>query len=240
MPPMAKDSKKRSSGGARGLLAKPLESLVFLLPLIVFYELGSWHAKERVIAFDFVWRFLELFGPVGALAPSLAVVVILLATHFASREPFRVRWPRVALMYLEAAALAMPLLLMVRLLNSGALAGGSGTSDGLLDQIALSVGAGIYEELVFRLVMISLIVMIGVDILRLDRAGVAAFAVIASSLFFAAHHHPPIGNDPFSAGAFAFRTAAGMYLAGIFWFRGYGPAAGCHAAYNIMIVVLGT
>jgi membrane protease YdiL (CAAX protease family) len=143
-------------------------------------------------------------------------------------------------MYVEAAALAVPLLLLVRLLRSGALTGGSGDGDGMLDQIALSLGAGIYEELVFRLVMISLMVMVGVDLLHLDRAGVAAFAVLASSLFFAAHHHPPIGTDPFHAGTFAFRTAAGMYLAGIFWFRGYGPAAGCHAAYNITIVALGT
>ena len=39
-------------------------------------------------------------------------------------------------------------------------------------------------------------------------------------------------------GAFGFRTIAGMYLAIVFWYRGYGPAAGCHAAYNVALVCL--
>jgi hypothetical protein len=38
---------------------------------------------------------------------------------------------------------------------------------------------------------------------------------------------------------FLFRTIAGVYLAIIFWYRGYGSAAGCHAAYNVGLVVCG-
>ena len=109
----------------------------------------------------------------------------------------------------------------------------------LLDRLALGIGAGIYEELVFRLVLISLVVMIGVDVLRLRQTTVAVVAVAVSSLAFAAHHHPPIGTEAFALVPFMFRTIAGVYLALVFWYRGYGPAAGCHAAYNVALALLG-
>lgn len=225
----------------RGLLARPLDTLVFLLPLILFYETASLARGDRVIAFDLMRRFFELFGDVGMWAPGLGVVVILLATHAASGESWSVRWRRVGLMYAESAALALPLLALnwtVRL--TGTSEGSAATAlPSLLDRIALGVGAGIYEELVFRLVLISLMVIIGVDLLRLRVTPVAAAAVALSSLAFAAHHHQPIGTEPFDLIPFMFRTVAGVYLAAVFWYRGYGPAAGCHAAYNVALAFFG-
>ena len=205
------------------------------MPLIVFYEVASLARQDRVIAFDFLRRFFQLFGQVGMWAPGLAVIVILLATHVAAGDKWVVHWNRVGWMYVESVALSVPLLLLnwaVPLLSA------SGTLPPLLDRLALSIGAGVYEELVFRLILISVVVMIGVDLLRGDRAPVAVTAVILSSLAFAAHHHRPIGAEPFELVRFLFRTMAGVYLAAIFWFRGYGPAAGCHAAYNVALVLL--
>jgi len=218
----------------RGLLARPLDALVFLLPLIVFYEIASIARPDRVIAFDLMRRFFELFGYVGIWAPGLAVVVILLATHTASGEKWVIHWTRVGRMYLEAAALAVPLLFLnwtIPLQGEWA-----PESASLFDKLATGVGAGVYEELVFRLVFISLATMIGVDLLRLGRRPVALAAILLSSLAFAGHHHQPVGVEPFNLTSFAFRVAAGTYLAIIFWYRGYGPAAGCHAAYNVGLV----
>ena len=254
----------------RGLLARPLDAFVFLLPLIIYYEIMSLaRHQDRVIAFDLLRRFFELFGQTGMWAPGLGVIAILLATHFASGEKWRIRWGRVGLMYLEAAGLAVPLLAlnwtvpltarvggMVTPVSSPILGGTLGeviahtavgvwpdgldnTIQPLLDRLALGIGAGIYEELVFRLVLISLVVMIGVDVLRLRQTPVAVVAVAISSLAFAAHHHLPIGTEPFALVPFMFRTIAGVYLALVFWYRGYGPAAGCHAAYNVALALLG-
>lgn len=255
----------------RGLLARPLDAFVFLLPLIIFYEFTSLaRHQDRVIAFDLLRRFFELFGHTGMWAPGLGVIAILLATHFASGEKWRIRWGRVGLMYVEAAGLAVPLLALNWTVPLAAWVGGTLTPlssslrggtvgevagntavgawpDGLdhtiqplLDRLALGIGAGIYEELVFRLVLISLVVMIGVDVLRLRQTTVAVVAVAISSLVFAAHHHPPIGTEPFALVPFMFRAIAGVYLALVFWYRGYGPAAGCHAAYNVALAFLGS
>ena len=139
-------------------------------------------------------------------------------------------------MYGESVLLALPLLAVNWAVPP--LTGMAEPVSARIDAIAMGVGAGIYEELVFRLALVSLIVIVGTDLLRLDRASVAIAAILLSSLAFAAHHHPPIGGEPFEMVSFAFRTIAGIYLALVFWYRGYGPAAGCHAAYNVMLTCL--
>lgn len=220
---------------ARGLLARPLDALVFLLPLIVFYEITSLTRSDRVIAFDLMRRFFQLFGPVGIWAPGTAVITILLATHVTCGARWTVHWRRVAEMYVEAAALAVPLLAL-----SWAIPLTSPTSSDatVTEHLAMAVGAGVYEELVFRLILISLTMMIGSDLLGYRRAPVAATAIAISSLAFSAHHYVPIGMEPWHLGSFAFRSIAGAYLAVIFWYRGYGSAAGTHAAYNVGLIGL--
>jgi len=237
---MAKAQRPKTTSARRGLLARPLDSLVFLLPLILFYEIVSMTRPSRVIAFVLLQRFFELFGRVGVWAPGLAVVVILLATHVASGQPWRIHWRRVGLMYVEAVALAIPLLTLnwaVPIYAPATLSAAPGT-DELLGQVAIGIGAGIYEELVFRLLMISLLVMIGIDFFKLNATWVTIAAVVVGSLAFAAHHHRPIGLDPFALTPFLFRSMAGAYLAVVFWYRGYGPAAGCHAAYNTVLTLI--
>ena len=151
-----------------------------------------------------------------------------------SGEKWVIHWKRVGMMYVEAMALAMPLLALNLLIPLTA----RGGTDPLVGRLGLSIAAGIYEELIFRLVLISMLIIIGTDLLRLGHTRVAMAAIILSSLAFAAHHHQPIGAEPFDLTKFAFRTVAGVYLATIFWLRGYGPAAGCHAAYNVALVAL--
>jgi len=213
---------------------------VFLLPLIVFYEVAAGGRRHRVLAFDFLRKFFDLFGPAGLWVPGVAVVVILLATHLASGERWQVHWRRVGLMYVEAALLAVPLLALnwaIPLGSAGPAAGQGPSWAKVVDQAAMGIGAGVYEELVFRLVLISLVMMMGADLFGFPREKVAVVAVALSATLFAAHHHVPIGAEPFNAVRFTFRAVAGVYLAMIFWFRGYGPAAGCHAAYNVALTL---
>ena len=228
----------------RGVLARPLEALAFLLPLMAVYQVavwwalrhgGAWAEQGGVVSFNLLRRFFELFGQFGIWAPAVAVVVILLATQLFSGEKWRIKPGRVGLMYGEAIVLALPLFG----LRAGiGLAAGPAAGEEWWASLALGIGAGIYEELVFRLILITLLVIVGYDLLRQPLSTVAIVAVALSSLAFAAHHHQPIGAEPFSLLPFLFRTLAGGYLAVIFWYRGYGPAAGCHAAYNVAVVAL--
>ena len=273
--------KATTGTSSRGLLSRPLDALVFLLPLILFYEFASFSGPERVIAFDLLQRSFELFGHAGLWGPGLAVVIILLATHVVSGEAWTIHWHRVGWMYIEASALALPLLVLnqsippslpnTALLPNAITTPVEGESaraesrgspdefargtmspqqavmlssdsaapvDRLYHRLAIGIGAGIYEELLFRLILISLVVMVGVDLLRWDATGTTVFAVALSAIVFALHHHEPIGQEPFHAVTFAFRSIAGAYLAVVFWYRGYGSAAGCHAAYNVGLAMM--
>lgn len=231
---MARAQQKKIKKPTRGLLVRPLDALLFLLPLILFYEIASFTRQDRVIAFDLLHGFIELFGQIGMWAPGLLVIVILLSMQIASGEPWKISWKRVGMMYLEVLVLAGPLLALSWTIPINA---ETTSSPNMVDQLATGIGAGIYEELVFRLILISMISMIGADLLRLEQGAVAAAAVILSSIMFAAHHHQPIGIEPFEIIPFVFRMVAGVYLAIIFWYRGYGAAAGCHAAYNVLLVM---
>ena len=226
------------------LLSHPLETLVFLLPLILAYEVGclllhtsaGGITQDRVVAFHLLHVFIQNFGNAGMWMPGLAVVVILLCTQIASRQPWHIRRRAVGMMYLEAALMAVPLLALNHVLHITPLSTGSATD--LATEAVLGIGAGVYEELVFRLVLISGVVMLGVDFLHLPQRWVMLAAVIVSALAFSAHHHPPLGSEPFESSAFFFRTCAGLYLGALFVWRGYGPAAGTHAAYNLLVAML--
>jgi hypothetical protein len=232
---MSTQQATRTPSARRGLLARPLDALVFLIPLMLFYELASSRQHGQVVASVLLRQFVHYFGDVGLWAPSLVVVAILLATHIASREPWEIHLRQVGFMYVEAVVTAAPLLFLNFLTPRLLLAAGSSSS---INRMALGVGAGVYEELVFRLILISLILFVFADLLRLKTSYVALAALLISSVTFSAHHHRPIGPEEFDLTRFVFRAGAGLYLGIIFWFRGYGPAAGCHAAYNVALVSL--
>jgi len=112
----------------------------------------------------------------------------------------------------------------------------------LLANIITGIGAGIYEELVFRLILICLLMMLLQDVLRLDHKNSIVLSVLISAALFSAHHHidffsgRPNAIDPFNWTRFAFRTLAGIYFAILFAIRGFGITAGTHAFYNIIAV----
>jgi membrane protease YdiL (CAAX protease family) len=101
-------------------------------------------------------------------------------------------------------------------------------------QIITFVGAGIYEEMLFRLVLFAglrwLLELIGAPspLPFLGAAGVSA------ALFSAAHHVGPQG-EVFVGYVFLFRTLAGLYFACVFQLRGVGVAVGAHFLYDVLV-----
>ncbi|MGB9623668.1 MAG: type II CAAX prenyl endopeptidase Rce1 family protein [Phycisphaerae bacterium] len=222
---------------------RPLHCLVFVLPWLIVFEAGMvWrrHAEPgrllpSLVASKVIERFVELLGASGIFFPGLLLVAILLGWHLVARHPWTIDKPTLAGMLGESVIWAVPLYVFNSVLQQA-------RQDTLearwIDDVILSIGAGIYEELVFRLIAITLLSLILIDVFSLNRNATIVFIFFASAALFAAHHHEPFGSEPFDTVKFLFRTGAGLYLTGIFVFRGFGIAAGAHAVYDILVVTV--
>lgn len=224
---------------------EPLQALLFLLPLLVIYEFGAYHyamSGRELTARSWVVEFFEVFGAAGDYLPGFAVVVVLLAWHFVRRDRLHFQPTLYMGMAFESVAMAMPLLMFGLL--SGAreavvlgqaggavLAGGQWQAD-----MVLSIGAGVYEELVFRLVLIAGLHMLLVDMLGLAPGRGAMLAIVGSAVIFALSHLRM--GDNFDWVAFTFYCVAGFYFAMIYVLRGFGIVVATHALYDVFVIAI--
>lgn len=224
---------------------RPIVVLAFLLPGIVFYEvrLAFLHLGGEPIVVNKaqhgVFRFLEAIGlgqsgAIGMALPGIVLVVLLLIWQAIVGGSWRVRFATLAGMLLESVLMALPLLALSRLVATPPLAAvGAWTDLGVSGALAISLGAGLYEELVFRLLFIAVVHAVLVDMLRIRESIGSALAVLASAIAFAVYHPltgPDGGVDLTRA---AFYLVAGVWLGVLLLLRGFGIAVGAHAAYDV-------
>ncbi len=109
-----------------------------------------------------------------------------------------------------------------------------GTIANFLGTISGYLGAGIYEELLFRLILLPL----GIGLLRwlrLSRRASTLGGIVLTSLLFAAAHYVGPSGDAFNSFTFLFRFVAGAFFSVLFLYRGFGIAAGAHAGYDVLV-----
>lgn len=235
--------------------SSPLVSLAFVAPLILIYEMGTRgtppgaHAgiPQHVIAFSLLRQFFGLFGATISSLPALAVVGILLAWHIARRDRWRVRWHTLGGMAIEGSLLSLPLLAMsvmlAHLLRGVPLAASTLVHPALGmahlpsdDLLILCLGAGIYEELVFRLILLTLLALFIKDLLEFPRWPATLLVVAISAVMFSGYHY--LGSETFHWRTFAFRGLAGVYFGTLFLTRGFGVTVATHAAYDILVLLI--
>lgn len=244
----------------------PLTSLLFLLPLLAFYEVGTqlWasdvsrHTETRVLAFNLVAQFMQWFGASGRYLPALAVVSILLSWHLMRGDPWRPQGATACGMAVESVVLALPLLVASNLIGyylplaspvttghgadpalmAAGLPPAASTGTLLRSGIVLAIGAGIYEELVFRLFLFTVLSIVLTDCLGLRPGRTALAMVLGSAVLFAAYHYWSPLSPPFRWSDGIFRTFAGAYFGVLMLWRGFGITAGCHIAYDVLFFCL--
>jgi hypothetical protein len=220
---------KRSAYTGHGDLGA---SLVLIFPLILAYEIAVLFAG-RVNGADLVTR--AVYAAAGSRAAYLAIYAAVAAGFLLWIRHTR-RWGTLRLelagpVILEAALYALTLgalvtLIVDRLLGLGLTAAA----------VVSALGAGVHEELVFRLGLIAGLVALARPLEAvIGRRITVGVAVVASSLMFAAAHHLGAHGEPFTVHAFAFRAVAGAAFAAMFWFRSLAHAVYAHVLYDVLV-----
>ena len=251
-------------------------SLLLALPLLVAYELllllvnrlrpqGSDVANLAELALRRVVIGLGAGGG-AALMLTLIAVAVLLIVRERRLHPELPLWPLrawvFAAMLLESAAWSLVLGRGVGWLTAGLTMGPS--DGGRLAALALnaqslsrgegfvmSLGAGLFEELLFRVILVSgaaaaLLSLQRVDIVRafFVRLGLdgprrtTLFVAFLSALSFSLMHYVGNYGDSFQLTSFVFRFLAGLAFTGVYLLRGFGVVAWSHALYDVAIYLL--
>ena len=238
-------SDKRSLGVYLSATSTPLNTLVFFIPWLVLYEAGlllSGGTAMRNLADQWVREVLGQAGLTQQFLMPVLPCLILLAWHHTTKRPWRIAWHYFAGMLLECmvyAVLLFALFLGQRWLFAQWFAGLEPAFVVALEigkgQLVLAmIGAGIYEELLFRLILLpAAMALFHATGMKMSLSRV--LGVVISSLLFAAAHSIHESQDVFT---FVFRFAVGVVLSVIFLKRGFGIAVGTHSIYNVTVQLL--
>lgn len=225
---------------------RPLASLCFLLPWILVYEAGilmlagDQHDAFRNGADYWLRSLLNWSGASGLFLLPLLVVGTLLVWHWVGRHPWRYQLETQLGMLAESVVFGVTLVAvgqlhqLVFLSLSETPQAGLSLSTGPLTLAVSFVGAGVYEEVLFRLLLLPLAYGF-FRLFEFPAKPAAVMAAISTAFVFAMAHHVGVSADPFSLFAFSFRAAAGVFFAAVFFTRGFGITAGCHMAYDLLV-----
>lgn len=215
----------------------PLTSLVFALPLVLAYEGGVLllgRGTPRNGADVWLRQLLDSMGMGPYFLLPLLTILGLLAWHHVEHDRWRFSPGVLAAMVVECLLWAATLMGVARLQERfWPLAAGI-AGEGVFARLIGFCGAGLYEEVLFRLLLLPCLAWLFAR-LGAGPSAADAWGVVASSLLFsAAHYVGPLGDD-FQVYSFTFRFLAGVFFAVLFAVRGFGIAAGTHAAYDMLV-----
>jgi hypothetical protein len=105
-------------------------------------------------------------------------------------------------------------------------------------QLVVSLGAGLYEELAFRVILTGGLLAALRTLTPMPKPAAAAVAIVVSALIFSAFHYVGSLGDTFTVASFTFRAVAGVLFSALYVVRGFGIAAWTHALYDLGLSLL--
>ena len=232
----------------------PRYSLLFVLPLLVFYQIlaaavpagpegGVRNGADVMLQSVFIW-LAGSWGP-RLFMTCLIIAGLWLVVRDLRSNPGRLRTSLFGLMLAESVVLALVFGVVVGGLTAALLGeppplslAFQGTAQlGRGTVLMLSLGAGIYEELLFRVVLVSFFAWVAHRVFGFRPLISGASATIAGALVFSAFHYIGPYGDAWQVYSFVFRTIAGLFFSALYLTRGFGITAWTHALYDVFLVL---
>jgi hypothetical protein len=218
---------------------------VLVLPLLVIYEvLALTLQKTHIVEFRngadmLLRRLLEYVGVHGVFAVSAILVggILAFSVTLAVRRRRRLRFKYFGLMVIESAILALVFGLILGRIPALVVQGAPDVPNVGVAAM-LSIGAGVYEELLFRFVLLTGILLVLVRVFRFPLTPSFLLATVLSAAAFACFHYWSPNGETFAARSFLFRFLAGTAFGVLYVLRGFGVAAYTHAFYDLYLLVV--
>jgi len=235
----------------------PRYSVVFALPLLLAYEAlaaalaGPRSASQVRNGADVLLKeaFIAVAGRNGPLIFIAAVIGI--GIWFVARDIKRsgqgLRPVVFGAMLAESIALAAIFGIVIgtitmKLLGSLhmlAIAGPGGPIASMSwgTRLMLSLGAGLYEELLFRVLLVSALAAGARTLFGFGTKGAGVFATLVGAFIFSAFHYIGPFGDPFRLTSFTFRAISGVAFSALYLLRGFGITAWTHSLYDAFLLL---
>ena len=212
------------------------------MPLFLIYEIGVFTISSSNLPLlrngaDVLMRqLLEVFGIYGVYGFSgtfLFGFIIAFLRQKKSLMTSSIRGEYLLTMLFESIGWAILLTISMIWFPNLLMSGKEGI---LIQQFVLAIGAGIYEEFVFRVIIITgMIYVLGFVFQWGNFAKKGGSVFISAILFSIFHFVGPYGEDP-QIDLFTIRFIAGLILGTIYVFRGFGIAAYTHTIYDLFVL----
>ncbi|MDQ2646062.1 MAG: CPBP family glutamic-type intramembrane protease [Myxococcota bacterium] len=222
----------------------PIDDLALTLPVFLGYHLGVAFLPVRNAA-DLVTHELVRFAE-NSLAGYIALTVILGLGYAAvllvlGREQ-HLRWERFALVLFEGILYAVAMRLVAGYVIGKMSLAAVDEAATPLAALVTSLGAGFYEELVFRVLGfglgLKLVYLLFATQGRARRFAAGLAWALVTALVFSGWHYVGEFGDPFELRSFVFRAVCGLVFVAIYALRGFAPVVWTHALYDIWVLVL--
>ena len=220
-----------------------LYSFIFTLPLFFIYETGILFLSNEDIVIirngaDFLLKnILESFGIFGLYSLGIVFFIGFLVSYiiyFRSDDNKNIKAEYLFIMMLESIFWSV---ILYFLLSKFMLVLMNPIGKTIIQQVTLAIGAGIYEEFLFRVILISGLSFVIGFIFLWDDILVKMSALIVSAAIFSAFHFFGDYGDFFSIELFLIRFVAGIILGLLYYFRGFGITATSHSIYDLIVLI---
>jgi len=219
----------------------PWADLALTLPIFVGYHLGVVFLPVRNAA-DVVTSELVALADNNILAYgglTLAIGAVFVGILVALGRGHTLHWDRFVMVMVEGVAYAIAMRLLAGwVVGRMFLAAGQGDR---VTGLVMSLGAGFYEEIAFRVILFGLgakvLLLLFPLMVPMKQKLVTLGWAVGAALIFSGWHYVGALGDPFDAKSFVFRAVCGLVFTAIYVFRGFAPAVWTHALYDIWVLV---
>lgn len=139
-----------------------------------------------------------------------------------------------SLIYALIMAFAVATVIQAVFAYSALPAAASAVGSSFILNLALSLGAGLYEELFFRVLLFSGLALLLRPFLGPFRG--TLLAALVAAIIFSGIHYIGVYAYPFEWSTFTFRFLLGLVLTFIYATRGFAVAAWTHALYDVFVI----